>query len=487
MINPDVRPILIFLIALFVTMFMLPKLANIAKRINLLDWPNERKVHVEPKPLVGGFGIVISACFAAALIMPAAGLRGFFAGLTVMLFIGFLDDLKELGHRQKFLGQILAVALLIYFSHIRLVSFGDLLGLGELVIPGYWLSVCISIFCLLGVINAINLIDGLDGLAGGIGFVAFLLFAAHASFAQNQTFLLLNLAFAGAVLGFLRFNWYPAKLFMGDAGSLSLGFTLAFMSLGMTQGDDACMSPVSALLILTIPIADTLTVMTKRIIQGKSPFHPDKRHLHHIFLRYGCSRETTVKIIIGLSIILGSISILGHVYNLADSTLFLVFAIYLTFYFISSFFILDLLRYSFRFRRQRDSCGPPCKCLKFLFQILDILNIIRSNTRYNVSIPAQYYTTKKDRYLEGTITDISKSGFMASIPQLATLESIFFTEINFDTEPPSKLQKTKFTTEHLWIATRDGIHIHGFKFKDLTTDQNAVLSQFIDAFKKSKP
>ena len=322
MINSDVQPIAIFLVALFTTLFILPKLANIAKRINLLDWPNERKVHVEPTPLVGGFGFVISACFAAALIMPATGLRGFFAGLTVLLFVGFLDDLKELGHRQKFLGQILAVSLLIYFSNIRLISFGNLLGLGEFVIPGYWLSVAITIFCLLGVINSVNLIDGLDGLAGGIGFVAFLIFAAHASFAQNQMFLLLNLSFAGALLGFLRFNWHPAKLFMGDAGSLSLGFVLAFRILGMTQGDDACIPPVSALLILAIPITDTLTVMTKRIIQGQSPFHPDKRHLHHIFMSYGFGRETTVKIIIGLSIVLGSISILGSIYNLTDSTLF---------------------------------------------------------------------------------------------------------------------------------------------------------------------
>ncbi|AGF78347.1 UDP-N-acetylmuramyl pentapeptide phosphotransferase/UDP-N-acetylglucosamine-1-phosphate transferase [Desulfocapsa sulfexigens DSM 10523] len=487
MIHSDVRPILIFLIALFVTMFILPKLANIAKKINLLDWPSERKVHVDPKPLVGGLGFVISACFAAALIMPATGLRGFFAGLTVMLFIGFLDDLKELGHRQKFMGQILAVALLIYFSNIRLVSFGNLLGLGDIIIPGYWLSVLISIFCLLGVINAINLIDGLDGLAGGIGFVAFLLFAAHASLAQNQTFLLLNLAFAGALLGFLRFNWHPAKLFMGDAGSLSLGFALAFMSLGMTQGDNACMSPISALLILSIPIADTLTVMTKRILQGTSPFHADKKHLHHIFMRYGFSRENTVKIIIGLSILLGSISIVGRIYNLTDSTLFLFFAIYLIFYFISSFFILDLLRYSCRFRRKRDSCGAPCKALKFICQSLDIFNIIRSDTRHAVSIPARYYTTEKDRYLDGTITNISKSGFMASIPQLTTLESTFFTKINFENQDSANIPPLEFTIEHLWIATQDEKHIHGFKFKDLTAEQKSVLNLFTNTLKKSKP
>jgi len=296
----------------------------------------------------------------------------------------------------------------------------------------------------------------------------------------------LNLAFAGAVLGFLRFNWHPAKLFMGDAGSLSLGFTLAFMSLGMTQGDNACMSPISALLILTIPIADTLTVMTKRILQGTSPFHADKRHLHHIFMRYGFNRENTVKIIVGLSIILGSISILGRIYNVAESTLFLIFAIYLICYFISSFFILDLLRYSSRFRRKRDSCGAPCKCLKVVFQILDTLNIIPSNPRYAVSIPAKYYTTDKNRCLKGTITNISKSGFMASIPELTTLESIFFTNINFETQQTPNVPQLEFTIEHLWIATRDEKHIHGFKFKDLTAEQKSVLKQFTNTLKKSR-
>ncbi len=378
------------------------------------------------------------------------------------------------------MGQILAVSLLIYFSNIRLVSFGDLLGGGELLVPGYWFSVAITIFCLLGVINSVNLIDGLDGLAGGISFVAFLILAAHASFAGNQMFLLLNLAFAGATLGFLRYNWYPAKLFMGDAGSLSLGFTLAFMALGMTQGEKACMPPIAALLILAVPITDTLTVMTKRIIQGQSPFHPDKCHLHHIFMRHGFGRETTVKIIISLSIIFGCISIAGPIYQLTESTLFLIFVIYLVSYFIASFFILDLLRYSFRFHKNRDSYGVPSKFLANLFRLLDTLNIIRSDTRYHVSVPMHCYTSKKEKPLKGTITNISKSGFMASIPKLETLESTFFTEILLDTtEYPSSLPATEVSTEHLWIATRDGTHIHGFRFRELTPQQKTVIDQII--------
>ena len=140
MIRPEFQHIVIFLTALFSTLFALPKLVNIAKKINLMDQPDRRKVHATPKPLVGGLGFVLSACFASVLLVPATGLRGFWAGLALMLVIGFFDDLKELGHRQKFFGQIIAAALLIYLSQVRLISFGDLLGVGELVVSVYWVS-----------------------------------------------------------------------------------------------------------------------------------------------------------------------------------------------------------------------------------------------------------------------------------------------------------------------------------------------------------
>lgn len=448
-----------------------------------MDQPNRRKVHHRPKPLVGGLGFVISACFAAALLVPAKGLRGFFAGLTLMLVVGFFDDLKELGHRQKFVAQIIAALLLIYFSNVRLVSFGNILGMGELIIPGYWISVLISIFCLLGVINSINLIDGLDGLAGGISFVAFLILAAHASFADNQTFLLLNLAFAGATLGFLYFNWHPAKLFMGDAGSLCLGFTLSFMTIAMTQGAEPCMPPIAALLILTIPISDTLTIMTKRIIQGRNPFHPDKRHVHHIFMSYGLSRENTVKIIVGLSAILGGTSLLAPIYNLEDRTLFLLFALYFMLYFASSFFILDVVRYRLRFQRKRDSCGSLSSFLKMLFQVLDKINLIRKDARFDVAIPIQCCITADRKRYRGTIVNISKSGFMCSIPELTTLRSHFLADISFETHSSETGEKLLFNIEHLWISTLDNNHIHGFQFSNLTSEQRQTLYRYIDGVK----
>lgn len=355
----SLKPIIVFLIAYLSAIFVLPRLALIAKKIDLTDRPNARKVYTTPRPLMGGIGIMISVTFASLLFVPLGSLRGFGAGLSLLLFIGFLDDFKEIGHYQKFLAQMLASALLIYFSDNMLVSFGDLLGIGKLMLPITWVAWIVTVFCVVGVINAINLIDGLDGLAGGISFVAFMMFAAHALHAGNDIFLLLNLIFAGAVLGFLRFNWPPSSLFMGDAGSLCLGFALSFMAIAMTQGADPITSPVTALLILVVPIVDTLTIMSKRVINGGSPFRADRYHLHHILMRNGLSKKGTIKIIIALSFIAGSISLLGSLYSLPEYILFSFFFCYFIVYFAASFFILKLLKYRLKFRRKENGAASP--------------------------------------------------------------------------------------------------------------------------------
>lgn len=337
MISFESRLMLAFLTACFSALFVLPRIARIAKRIGLLDHPGKRKIHVEPKPLVGGIGMTISATFSALLFVPIDGLRGFFLGLSVLLLIGFLDDFKEIGHRQKFLAQIVATTVMMYFSKTALLSFGDLFGFGSLDVPASSLLIwCVTVFCVVGVINAINMVDGLDGLAGGLSFIAFVTFAIHASLSGNLALTLLNVAFAGATLGFLRFNWHPASMFMGDAGSLCLGFSLAFMSLALTQGNEATVRPVVALLILAFPITDTITVMLKRIIKGKSPFKADRYHMHHMVLRYGMSKTGAVRLILGLAVLLSSCSFLGPLFDLSDYWLFYLFFIYFFIYILTA-------------------------------------------------------------------------------------------------------------------------------------------------------
>jgi len=225
----EIRVILTFLVAFFSALFVLPQLSHIANRIGLVDMPNQRKMHKAPRPLVGGLGIVISATFSSLVFVPLVGMRGYFSGLSVLLIIGFLDDFQELGHRKKFLAQIVATTLLIYLSKVSLANFGNLFGFGAIVVPDIsLLTWAVTVFCVVGVTNAVNMIDGIDGLAGGVTFIAFLTFSVLSSLSGNSTLLLLNLALAGAVLGFLKYNWAPSVLFMGDAGSLCLGYPLFY-------------------------------------------------------------------------------------------------------------------------------------------------------------------------------------------------------------------------------------------------------------------
>lgn len=330
--------ILTFLIALLSSLFVLPKLSMIAKRIGLIDHPNSRKIHTTPRPLVGGLGIVIACTFSALLFVPLSGLRGFYAGLAVLLLVGFFDDFMEVGHRKKFLAQIVATGLMIYFSKVQLYNFGDLLGVGELVVPHpEFLIWGVTVFCVVGVTNAVNMIDGLDGLAGGVSLLAFSSFAVMSFICENNTLMLLNLAFSGAILGFLRFNWSPSTLFMGDSGSLCLGFALSFMAIALTQTENSAVPPISMLLVLAVPISDTIGVMTKRIVKKQSPFKPDKTHLHHLLLRIGWSGKQSVCVVLLLCLFFCLLGIVGIIFNVSESVLFAVFLIYFVCnYFFSS-------------------------------------------------------------------------------------------------------------------------------------------------------
>ncbi len=344
--------IFILLLSWLVTFLILPRLANIASRIGLLDFPDSRKVHRSPKPLVGGIGMMIGISVSLLLSVSLSGFRGFYAGLLILAIFGFLDDFREIKPRLKFSAQLLASVFMIYFSHTVLTSFGNLFGFGNLDFG--ILAIPFTIFCTVGVINAINMIDGLDGLAGGVSLVAFSSFAILSFMSQQYELMMLCIVFSGSLLAFLWYNWYPAKIFMGDAGSLSLGFGLAFLSIAIAEKASGLIPPVSILFVLAVPIVDTLTIMIKRIIKGLNPFHPDKGHLHHILFRFGYDKQTTVKIIILLTAIFSIIGIAGTVWNIPEYYLFAFFLVYFFSYFIASFYIKEMLKY-FRRRRNRIS------------------------------------------------------------------------------------------------------------------------------------
>lgn len=474
MIPFEIRLLLVFLTAFFSALFVLPKIANIAQKIGLVDHPGERKIHQMPKPLVGGIGMTIAATFSGLVFIQITGLRGFFLGLAVLLLVGFLDDFKEIGHRQKFLAQIAATTVMIYFSKTALMSFGDLFGLGSLDIPqNDFLIWCVTVFCVVGVINALNMIDGLDGLAGGISFIAFMMFCVHASLAGNKILMLLNLAFGGAVLGFLRFNRYPASLFMGDAGSLCLGFALAFMSLALTQGETANVRPIVALMILAVPITDTIAVMLKRILRGESPFKADQKHLHHTILRYGFSRNSAVTIILGISFLLSCLSLLGPIYGIPDYWLFFIFSVYFCSFLFLSFYG--------RLFRQVGGLADRLNLGEFILPIRRFINkndyfhISRKAERYQVGFNCVCRRTDTGESFRGLILDISAGGFMACFKHFPAMDGDIDATIFFPADQNE--YSVCIPVKHIWKLGDESEYFCGFKFLEFDGEQSNISFQ----------
>lgn len=317
---------LVFLTSLFFSSLIMPRLSHIADKIGLIDQPCERKIHRRPKPLVGGLGMMMALSLTSLLFLPLTSMRGFFLGLIILTIIGFLDDYREINHHWKFIAQAIAVACIIFFSDIVLLSFGDLFSSGDIDLG--ILAIPLTFLCTIGVINSINMIDGLDGLAGGLSLIAFLSFAVI-SYLNNQADLMaLSLGLSGVILGFLIYNWPPSKLFMGDAGSLPIGFSLAFLSIAVTQGKGSNVPPVAPLLILGVPVVDTVIVMTRRIFRGSSPFYADKTHIHHRLIASGRGKKMTLYIILTISLILSLVAVGGTILKIPDYYLFLVFVVY---------------------------------------------------------------------------------------------------------------------------------------------------------------
>jgi UDP-GlcNAc:undecaprenyl-phosphate GlcNAc-1-phosphate transferase len=211
-------------------------------------------------------------------------LTAFLVGGAIVVAAGILDDFRGLGYQAKFMAQTVAAMFLVLYGGVVIRDLGNILPDGMLL-PG-WLGTILTVFFVVGVTNAINLSDGLDGLAGGISLLIFLFISCLAYLVGNMTVAIIGLSIAGTLLGFLRFNTYPAVLFMGDTGSMLLGFSAAVLSIMLTQGNTP-LSPLLPLILLGFPILDTLAVMAQRISEGHSPFAADKKHFHHRLLRLG--------------------------------------------------------------------------------------------------------------------------------------------------------------------------------------------------------
>jgi UDP-GlcNAc:undecaprenyl-phosphate GlcNAc-1-phosphate transferase len=273
------------LLSLFITLSLVPPLKALAVRYQAVDVPDERKVHTQPVPKIGGLAMALGALVPILLWASLDGFgKALIAGSGVIVLFGFIDDVWDLPYKIKFLAQTAAALIVIHFGPLELQYLGDLAPEGFRVPLS--LSLPLTAFVIVGVTNAINLSDGLDGLAGGISLMTFIGIGFLAYTAGNFFALTLSVAVIGAIFGFLRFNTYPAVIFMGDTGSQLLGFIAVCLATHLTQVNQP-LSPLLPMVLLGFPILDTLTVMTERIMMGRSPFKPDKNHFHHKLMKLG--------------------------------------------------------------------------------------------------------------------------------------------------------------------------------------------------------
>lgn len=291
-----------FFTALCAALVLVPFLRRWALDRHLVDLPDQRKLHDNAVPRLGGIAIFLAFLFAALIFTPVSvTLRGLTAGALVIFAIGIADDLNGLSPRVKVVGQLFAILVAILVGNLWLRSLGDLFGGGPVLLSP-WLGIPFTVLAVIGVTNAINLIDGLDGLAGGVSLLALVAFTLLAASDGNHAAALLCAALAGGVLGFLKYNFYPARVFMGDAGSLTVGFLIAFLAVMITQRPGSVVEPMLPVLILALPIFDTLWVMGRRLLCGRQIFCPDRSHLHRQLLDLGFQHRFTVLILHALSL-----------------------------------------------------------------------------------------------------------------------------------------------------------------------------------------
>lgn len=312
---------------LLVTILFMCALRPVARGLELIDRPGGRKSHVGEIPVIGGFAMTMALLVASSYCTTAVlGFPFFLSGLLTLVVIGGLDDRYDLPPAVRFLAQICSALLMVAGAGVFVADLGNVFFSGPVHLG--WFSVPFTVLIVLAAINAFNMFDGSDGIAGAQAFVA-LLFLGAASIAAGATsHLPLIAALTGCVLGFLVFNW-PSKRtasmrsFMGDAGSTMLGFSLAWISVELSQGESRAISPVVILWIFALPLFDLFSSMIRRVFRHQSPFHGDSEHLHHLLKKRGLSSRRVAQVVLASAAILAGIGLAGYWSGIPDGCLFL--------------------------------------------------------------------------------------------------------------------------------------------------------------------
>ncbi|HRD58191.1 MAG TPA: MraY family glycosyltransferase [Ferruginibacter sp.] len=331
-------------LAFIISFFAIPVIIQIAKDKKLFDEPDERKVHKTVIPTLGGLGIFAGFIMAFLLGTPAGistDIQYIAAASIVIFFLGLKDDILVISASKKFIGQLIAAGILIRYAGVEITNMHGFLGLYE--IPPF-ASITFSFLTIIVITNSFNLIDGVDGLAGSLGVLTTLIFGIYFYNIGQLTYAVMAFAMAGSVISFLIYNFSPAKIFMGDTGSLLLGlvnsiFVIKFINsagtVGMFSFDILNVAPAIGFAILMVPLFDTLRVFGLRILSRRSPFSPDRNHVHHFLLDLGFTHKQITFTLVSINIFfiavalatknMGTTVVIGILLSTAVSLTFLLY------------------------------------------------------------------------------------------------------------------------------------------------------------------
>ena len=301
MFFPEINIFFSFLTAFLITFVVIPKVIFFAERLRLIDSAGERAAHKGSVPIFGGIAIFSGLMFSLLFWAELENIQFILVSFLIVFFVGVIDDLLALSPSKKLVGQIISVLILVYLQELQIDNMHGVLGVYEL--PD-WISTLFTVFVVIVITNGFNLIDGVNGLAGGIGVIAAFLFGMIAllmlDIPGQRDMAIIAFTLMGALLGFLKYNFHPAKIFMGDTGSLVVGMILSVLAINsISHGlvtDNIKLpnkGPLLAIALLAIPLFDSLRVFVVRIMKGRHPLFPGREHIHHALLDLGFGHKYT--------------------------------------------------------------------------------------------------------------------------------------------------------------------------------------------------